>query len=73
MSRFFYDYADGIYAEDNEGEEHPDLPAAIEAARQVAAELARNRADVSGRIVLKNERGEVIAEVPLQPTATIAH
>jgi hypothetical protein len=74
MSRFYFDYVDGRYIEDREGEDHPDDTAALDAARQVASELARNRAAVpDARIVLKNERGLVIAEVPLKPDANTAH
>jgi hypothetical protein len=65
-SRFFYNFSDGIYREDTEGEEHPDIEAAVAAAHQCADELARNRPDAHGTIILKNQLGEVVAEVPLK-------
>ena len=73
MARFYFDYVDGRYIEDGEGEDHPNNAAALDAARQVASELARNRTVVDARIVLKDERGLVIAEVPLKPDAHTAH
>jgi hypothetical protein len=73
MSRFFYHYSDGTYTIDSEGEEHDSREHAIAAAYQVAAELSRNRASVHGSIIVKNEAGDVIVEVPLRREADSAH
>jgi hypothetical protein len=73
MSRFFYHYSDGTYTVDSEGEEHDSTEAAITAAYQVAAELSRNRTSVHGSVIVKNEAGDVIVEVPLRPDAHTAH
>jgi hypothetical protein len=66
MPRFFYDYEDGYYVEDSEGEEHPHQDAAVHAAHIVARELARNKRPVHGEIILKDESGAIITRIPLR-------
>jgi hypothetical protein len=73
MSRFFYHHSDGNYTIDSEGEAHYSTEAPIAVAYQVAAELSRNRAQVHGSIIVKNEVGGVIVEVPLRRDANVTH
>jgi hypothetical protein len=65
MARYYFTlYGSG--AEDLEGQEFPSDEAAREEARAVAGDLSQNRNPATNeRIVVTNEKGDVIHEEPL--------
>lgn len=65
MPRYYFNlYGSG--ANDLDGQEFPNDDAACEEARAVARDLSQNRNPASDeRIVVTNDKGDVIHEVPL--------
>jgi hypothetical protein len=67
MPRYFF-HLQGSRATDTEGQEFPNDNAAREEAVAVARELSRGRkTSANERVVVTNEKGEVIHEEPLTP------
>ena len=67
MPRYFF-HLHGSGAKDTDGQEFPNDAAAREEAVAVTRELSRNRQTSPGeRVVVTNEKGEVIHEEPLTP------
>jgi hypothetical protein len=65
MPRYFF-HLHGSGARDIEGQEFPDDRTAIQEARAVARDLSQNRKPASQeRVVVTNERGDVLHEEPL--------
>jgi hypothetical protein len=65
MPRYFFHIENGGRVTDPRGEEFPDEDAALEAAEQVASQISANpRAGDDWRIMVTNEAGERVAEVP---------
>jgi hypothetical protein len=67
MPRYFFNLAPG-HPFDEEGEDLPDDAAATEIARQTVQEILRDGPPIipEERLVVSNERGELVAEVYLE-------
>ena len=66
MDRYFFHLTGKFLREDNEGEEFPTPEAAVAEAKQVAQELAQNRAESETRdwtLRVTDSRGDEIAAV----------
>ncbi len=79
MPHYFFDLLNGLgLVPDEEGAELPNLHAArqraISEARPIMAnEVLEGRLDLSGRIIVRSETGEVLFEVPFSEALVIEH
>ena len=79
MSRFYFGLLNGSgLTRDEEGADLPDLAAArqraIREARCIMAhEVRRGQLDLSGRVVVRTDAGEILLEIQFDEALRIAH
>jgi hypothetical protein len=69
MPRYFFHLENGHRISADEGDDFPDDASALAAAQEVAKDFAKNRSGNKLRIIVTNEAGAVVTEVPLIQTA----
>lgn len=77
MPRYFFHLRDDLDAEDNDGQELPDLPAAYAHAVKYAADMAavsiteQRKINLRHRIEVTDERGEMLIAVAFGDVVTV--